>query len=152
LGEREVNDILTENHGPLIVSSTYWDSAIEEAGKVWISVNAGTIRILVPRVVRRIINDMRNAKYVILSRGPWPDKKLDDAIELLFEDGSDEPFCLHLSPESFDNLPGEPEVGREWALSVWDLKKGKPHKSVERKCHWRRVAKLPCLQPWEPAG
>ena len=32
------------NHGPLILSSNYWDSDLARAGKVWCSVNAGAVR------------------------------------------------------------------------------------------------------------
>lgn len=137
------------NHGPLIKSTNYWDLAMEEAGKIFASVNAGAIRILVPRVHRRIIEDMRTARECVLSRGPWPAMSLPDAVEILFDDGGTDPFALHLSPESFDLLPAEPEAGREWVVSVWDRKKGKPHKAMERPCHWRRVAQIPCLEPWQ---
>lgn len=140
--------IETVNHGPLIVSSTYWGSAIEEAGKIWISANAGAIRVMVPRVMRRIIEDMRTAKYVICSRGPWPDQGREDAMELLFDDETDSPFSLHVGPESVDLFPGDPGAN-QWICSVWDLKKNKPHKALERPCHWRRVEKIPCLKPWE---
>jgi len=139
--------ITVQNHGPLIVASSYWGSAIEEAGKVWVSTNAGAIRVLVPRVVRRVIEDMRSAKHVICSRGPWPAGGKQDAMELLFDDGTDSPFSLHVGPESVDLFPGEPEAGRSWVCSVWDWKKGKPHKAVERPCHWRRVPTLPWLKP-----
>jgi hypothetical protein len=58
-------------------------------------------------------------------------------------DRSHSPFALHLTPESFDLLPGEPEAGGEWVLSVWTAgKDGKPYKALERICHWRRVDKL----------
>ena len=139
--------IATTNHGSLIVSSTYWGSDAETAGKIWVSCNAGTIRVLMPRTARAAIEDMRAAKYVICSRGPWPEQKLDSAVELLFEDDSDSPFVLHLSPESFDALPAEPPPDRAWLLAVWDLKKGKPHRAVERPCFWRRVPEIPWLKP-----
>lgn len=144
-----MTDIVTiTNHGPLIASTNYWELAIEEAGKIFCSVNAGAIRVLVPRVHRRIIQDMRTARECVLSRGPWPAMGLDDAVEILWDDGSDDPFALHLSPESFDLLPGEPPAGQEWIVSAWDLKKGRPHKAVERVCHWRRVDAIPCMRPW----
>ena len=141
--------ITTQNHGQLITSSTYWGSEYEQAGKLFVSCNAGAVRLLVPAALRDMIEAARQCRYAILSRGPWPAADLLDAVEILFEDGSDSPFAIHLSPESFDVLPAEPEPGREWLLTIWDNKKGRPHKSVERPCHWRRVAKLPCLKPWE---
>lgn len=141
--------ILTTNHGPLILSSTFWGSDYDQAGKLYVSCNAGAIRLLVPAAKRELIEEARKCRYAILSRGPWLVMGLEDAVEILFEDESDSPYAVHLSPESFDMLPAEPDGGREWVLSVWDLKKGKPHKAVERKCHWRRVPQIPWLKPWE---
>jgi hypothetical protein len=144
------NQIIVQNHGPLIRSTNYWDLPLEEAGKLFVSCNAGAVRILVPRAFRRIIDEMRSGcrYHVVISRGPWTSKNLKEAVEILFEDGTDGPFCLHLSPESFDSLPGEPEPGRDWVVSVWDLKKGRPHKALERPAHWRRVPEIPWLKPW----
>ncbi len=140
--------IVTKNHGPLIVSSTYWGSEMEQAGKLYVSVNAGAVRVLVPAKRRALIAECRGSKYVVLSRGPWPAAGLADAAEILFEDGTDTPYALHLSPESFDLLPDEPPAGREWVLALWTAKKGKPHKSLERRCFWRRVLEIPWLKPW----
>ncbi|NLG44799.1 MAG: hypothetical protein GX547_16275 [Phycisphaerae bacterium] len=142
-------DIIIENDGQDIAATNYWALAMEEAGKLYVSVNAGAIRVLVPRALRRIIVDMRTAEYCILSRGPWPRMELQEAVEIIWEDMSDNPFALHLSPESFDLLPAEPPAGRDWVCSVWECRKGKPHKALERLCHWRRVASLPCLKPWK---
>jgi hypothetical protein len=136
------------NHGPLIASTNYWTLAVEEAAKVFVSVNAGAIRVLVPRAHRRIIEEMRTGKHCVLSRGPWPAMRLEEAVEIIWDDGTDDPFALHLSPESFDLLPAEPPEGQEWIVSAWDVKKGKPHKAVERVCHWRRVPQLPYMLPW----
>lgn len=136
------------NHGPLITATDYWQSDLERAGKLFATVNAGAIRLMLPRVHREIINDLRTAKHCVLSRGPWPDEGLFDAVEILFDDGTDDPFAIHLSPESFALLPAEPPRKQEWVLSVWDVKRGRPHKALERRCYWRRVEKLPCLLPW----
>jgi hypothetical protein len=140
--------ISVQNHGPLIVASNYWASDLAAAGKLWVSVNAGAIRVLLPRARWSDVNDMRQAKYCVLSRGPWPAEGQPEGIEIMWEDGSDAPYALHLTPASFDVLPGEPEAGREWVLSVWTEKDGVPHKAIERICHWRRVAKIPSLAPW----
>jgi hypothetical protein len=67
----------------------------------------------------------------------------------MFDDGSDSPFALHLTPESFDMLPGEPTPGREWVCSVWTLKDARPHKALERVCYWRRVERIPWMKAWE---
>ena len=138
------------NHGAIILRSNYWESPLAERGLLFCSVNAGAIRVLMPAVRYGDLNDMRAAQYCVLSRGPWPAEKKQDGIEIMWEDGSDSPYALHLTPESFDLLPAEPEAGREWVLTVYVAKDGIPHKALERRCHWRRVDRIPCLEPWSP--
>ena len=136
------------NHGPLITSTNYWDSELASAGKLYVSVNAGAIRVLLPPRLYGGLADMRAAPECVLSRGPWPERHEQEGIEIMWDDGSDSPYALHLAPASFDLLPAEPDAGREWLLTVWTAKDGKPHKSLERKCHWRRVPRIPWLKPW----
>jgi hypothetical protein len=38
-----------ENDGPLLVASDYWQSPIAAAGKLYVSINAGCFRLLVPQ-------------------------------------------------------------------------------------------------------
>jgi hypothetical protein len=140
--------IQVSNDGSLITSTNYWTSDLAAAGKVWASVNAGAIRVLLPPARYGDLADMRASKYCVLSRGPWPAERKPEAIEIMWEDESDAPYVLRLSPESFDMLPAEPAIGREWWLSVWVEKDGVPHKSLERICHWRRVAQLPYMKAW----
>ncbi len=105
------------NHGPLITASDFWGGPIDRAGKIFASVNAGAIRLLIPALARDMIAAARQSSHAVLSRGPWPAMGLADAVEIMWEDGSDDPYALHLSPESFDLLPGEPDAGREWIAS-----------------------------------
>ena len=143
--------ITVKNHGPLVVESNYWTSEAAQRGKLFCSVNAGAIRILLPGALNAmlVVKGMRTGKHCILSRGPWPEQNLPEAVEILFDDGTDSPFALHLSPESFDMLPGEPEPNREWTAAVYVEKDGAAHRALERKCYWRRVDRLPCLKPWK---
>lgn len=162
------------NHGPLITSTNYWSSELALTGKLFVSVNAGAIRVMLPPQHYPMLEDMRQGKVCVLSRGPWAllplrsitgamplgyphlddatnaflEARMPEAIEIMWDDGSDAPFALHLTPESFDLLPGEPPPGREWVLTVWTLKDGVPHKALERVCHWRRVERIPCLKAW----
>jgi len=140
--------IETTNRGPLVVASTYWGSEVERAGKFFASCHAGCVRLLVPAARRAAIPAMCAARDVVLSRGPWPAAGLAEAVELLFDDGSDAPLCLYLSPESFDRLPAAPPPGRGWTLSAWDDEEGRPLQVLERPCHWWRVPRLPWLKPW----
>ena len=135
------------NDGQAITATNYWQSEIEAAGKFFLSVNAGAIRLLVPRSRVAMVEEVRGAEYAILSRGPWPAGGTDEAIEMLWEDHSDTPYSLHLTTASCDLLPAAPEPGRQWTLSVWTLQDRAPQKATEHVCHWRRVAQLPWLKP-----
>lgn len=136
------------NHGPLVTATDYWSSDLARAGKIFVSVNTGAVRVLLPPSAYAALADMRLAKESVLSRGPWPEEHVPDAIEILWDDGSDAPFALHLTPASFDLLPAEPEAGREWVCSVWTAKDGSPHRALERICHWRRVPHIPWMRPF----
>lgn len=147
------NDLLrVDNHGPLVTATNFWDTDLARNGKVFASVNAGAIRVLLPPQLYPLIAEMRTGRECVLSRGPWPEAGHADAVEIMWDDGSRSPFALHLTPESFDLLPAEPEPGREWTCTVWTAKDGRPHKALERRCHWRRVERLPWLKPWGGGG
>ena len=137
------------NQGPFVASTNYWESALARAGKVMVSVNDGAIRVLLPPVRYGDLADMRAARHCVLSRGPWRVMGVPDAVEIMWDDGSDAPFAFHLTPESFDILPAEPPRNREWACSVWICQAGLPHQEMEHTCHWRRVPELPWLRAWE---
>jgi len=137
-----------ENHGPLLVASNFWESEQEAAGKFYLSTNAGAFRLLVPRSQEAAIAEMTTGKEVVVSRGPWPAVKRQDGLELLFDDFSDSPYALHLSIEAADRLPLDEDAGKEWLFTAWSApRRGRPHQVLQRPCWYRRVARIPCLQP-----
>lgn len=138
------------NHGPLIVATNFWDLPAAKAGKLFVSTNAGAFRVLVPASQEGLVTEMKTAAGCALSRGPWPAMKLTDAFEVLFDDGTPDPFALHLAPESFDRLPTAEDVAGEWVLSVWTRPRrgDRPHKAFERPCRYRMSPSLPDLRPW----
>jgi hypothetical protein len=142
-----VDVLQIENHGPLLIASNFWGTEMERAGKFYLSINAGAFRLLVPRGQEPAVTEMATAQEVVVSRGPWPAEGRDEGIELLFEDGSDAPFCLHLSIESLDRLPLAEDAGREWVFTAWTApRRGRPHKALERPCWYRVVPKIPWLR------
>jgi hypothetical protein len=139
--------ILTENNEQLVLASTFWGGDYERAGKFWVSCNAGAIRVLLPKSKRHHLRDMRTAKYVICSRGPWIAAGNRESIELLFEDDSSSPYLLNAGPESVDLMPGDPAGTGEWICSVWTFA-GAPVKELELPCRWRKVPYIPWMKPW----
>lgn len=138
-----MNFLRIDNHGPLIVSTDYWGSDLARAGKVFCSVNGSAIRVLLPPALYSTLADMRQARECVLSRGPWPAERKPEGVEIMWDDGSDAPFALHLTPESFDLLPGEPEPGApSLAVQTEHTHSRPPHKALERICHWRARAEV----------
>lgn len=132
------------NKGQAIASTNYWNGDHAKAGLLYLTWNAGAGRLLLPDSQKSMLPEMRSAKYVIVSRGPWTDQGGRDALELLFEDDTDSPFCVHLVAEQTDRLIPETEQGAEFVITVWTRGGEKLRLSGK----YRTVETLPCLDKW----
>jgi hypothetical protein len=139
------------NHGPLILRTNYWELDAAKAGKFLVSLNAGAFRLLVPPQQEGFVSEMATAKGVAVCRGPSPPLGFGDGFNLLFDDGSDDPFVLELAPAAFDRLPTAENVTGEWVFTAWTRPRrgDRPHKALERPCRYRLSPRLPDLRPWE---
>lgn len=148
--------IQIENHGPLILSTNYWDSEFSANGKLIISPNAGTIRCLLPPLLYPVVGDLRRCSYAILSRGTFSRELLmrygvdlslsgQDGIEIMWEDHTDSPHVWHVTADSCLMLPGDP-TPNQWVIACWVERRGQPHKALDRQCYWRS-RDLPCMDP-----
>lgn len=155
-----------ENDGPLIVSTDYWRSEHGAAGALYLSVNAGAFRLLVPPRVEGDV-PLDGVVGAAVSRGPYRELGLTDALEVLLDDESDSPWCAHLSLDSVDRLPLDEDaagprssmrrVGRDliasstraWLLTVWHRDGADGARCVlSVPCTYRRARRLPDLRPW----
>jgi len=140
-----------ENNGPEIQASNFWDSDLGQSGGLYISVNEGYIRLLVPDCHRKHIDDMRvGAKHMVLSmlpRDAWAPRKF--CIELLVEDGGQTPWSCQLSEGQIDRSAIPEDAGKQWRGTVWGRKDGKPHKYFERPAFVQIVPRIPWRQPIE---
>jgi hypothetical protein len=114
------------------------------AGKFFLSINAGCIRLLLPDNQLDMLAEMKTGKKVIISRGPWPDQRRDDGFEIMFEDYSDNPFAIHVSTESWDMVPAKDTIGKKWDFAIWT----RSGCMYQKKCYYRTVDIIPCLKPW----
>jgi hypothetical protein len=137
------------NHGPEILRTNFFDLPEAKLGKLFVTVNAGAFRLLVPRTKEAELAEMVTATYCVVSRGPMEALGLADAFEILFDDGSETPYAIHLSTDCFDRLPLAQDGEREWILSAWwNGPHGRPHKAFERPCWYRIVPRLPWMKPY----
>jgi hypothetical protein len=141
--------LLVENNGPELVRTNFWTDL--DLGKIYVSLNARAFRVLLPRDLESALEEMWTAREVIITRGPWPEAKTKDGVELMFEDGSPAPFALHLDARAFDRLPAAQDNGRtdlQVIVYVGD-RDGKPHEALRLPAKYRRAPRIPCMQPWK---
>lgn len=137
----EENIIKISNDGPLIKSTNYWNTPYFREGFAFLTCNAGTARILLPDLLKSSLREMKTADYVIMSRGLASGV---DAIEIMFEDHSDAPYCLVLGVMQTHQVCSDTNI-ENFPVTVWTrggIKLRLPGK-------YRNVGMLPCLQPWQ---
>jgi len=132
-----------ENANADIISSNFWDSVVAQRGYFFISFNAGAARLLVPDNRLGEVPEMQTGHTVIISQGPLAGKA--GATELLFEDGSDTPYSMHLDPAQTDRQLPQTDNGRDLVFTAWC--RG-PVQLFSRPAKFRLVRKLPCLEEW----
>ncbi len=131
--------IAIENNGPLIASTNYWTSDHAQRGLFFLSWNAGAARLLVPEACLGDLSEMQTDKTVVITRG-----NLDghDALEILFDDGTDSPFALNISTKQCDRLV--PETPEAFVFIAW----GETGELARWTAHYRVRKALPCLEQW----
>src|SRR5215467_5430232 len=88
--------ILIENEGAKLVATNYWQTEQAAHGFMYLTTNAGCVRLLVPPSKEELISEMsKGVREVVLTRGHFEGH--DGVVEVMFEDGSDGPFCVHIS-------------------------------------------------------
>ena len=134
-----------ENEGQAVAGTDYWQSVQAQAGYVYLSWNAGAARLLVPDAAKHLLREMRGAEYVIISKGALHGR---DALELVFEDGSDAPFVIHMLSEQCDRLLPENNQGGGFVVTVWT----RGGNQLRYPGKYRVVENLPDVSPWSEHG
>jgi hypothetical protein len=140
------NTFLIENDGPAIVQTTFWDTDMARNGLMHLSWNAGAGRLLVPDGLAAVLRDeVGGASEVLVSRGPWREQGNRDALELLWDDGSECPFAVHIVAEQSDRRIPESQQGGGFFISVWT----RAGLQATWPGRYRVVDVIPWLRPWE---
>lgn len=142
--------VTIENHGPLIAKTNFWSTVWDEEGYYLLSPNAGVLRILVPSVRSVDIAEMRTAKEIVVRMG-HDQREKRHMTEILFDDRTPGPFVLYISDEQWQHMPAEGDFPRPIEVTVWEGRRGEPHKVLGRP-GWLDRSELPCLKPWPKAG
>ena len=105
---------------------------------------SGAGRLLVPDCLKSAIPEMLTGKVAVISRGPWPSGHKADALEILFDDGSDQPFSVQLSVGQCSQMLPDTDIGTDYPFTIW-TRHGKAGSMTGK---YRRADTLPCLKPW----
>jgi len=132
------------NDGQRIVETNYWGTEHARRGFLYLSWNAGAGRLLVPDSARQMLREMKNVRHVIVSRGRWIEMGGRDALELLFEDGSKNPFAIHLVVQQCDRMIPDEQQGGGFDIAIWTPK----GEQLRFPGKYRVVPALPCLEKW----
>lgn len=136
--------IIVNNDGVDIKSTNYWDSDLCKSGIYYLSINAGAYRLPLPPKMNAALKEIESANSVIISRGPLRGKT--DGLELLFEDDSSNPYCLHMDTQAMDRLPSDADLGWKGVLFIYANGSNKPVIEFSR-VYYRKVDQLPYLKP-----
>lgn len=135
------NDLITiGNDGTEIIETTYWESSYAKAGKVFLSINAGAFRLLVPDGVFDL-QEAETGKDIIISLGPGMGKHA--MFEIMFDDTSDNPYCVFFGSEQSDRLPNDSDHKKIGPFIVYG--KGLQVLLIG-KCYFRKVNRIPCMK------
>lgn len=141
-----MEELLTiENRGKFLANTNYWDSQAAKLGYLYVSWNAGACRILVPDASLSMVDEMRTGKGAIVMAGQFKAEGVEaftqelDAhslslaqknghtqhgfygrgLDIVFDDGTDNPFSFLTRPEQVDrNLP-ESDSGKTLELLIY---------------------------------
>lgn len=140
--------IKTANNGQLLVSTNYWETQQAKAGLCYLTWNAGAARLLVPTPSKAIIKETEGARMVVVSRGSWPEQGNQEGLELLWEDDSNNPFCLLLSLAQTDRLFKQSDSKTPFVVTIWT----EEGMQAEWEARSRVVSQIPCAQPWDDSA
>lgn len=102
-----------QNDGREIVATDWWETPNGAATTAY-SINAGALRLLVAaNSAAEVAREAPTGRVAVLSIGPdKSDPARPERAGLMFDDGSESPFCLLTDLAAFDRLPAREDDWR----------------------------------------
>jgi len=142
--------IFTENDGPSVVASNYWQSDKAARGFYHISHNGGCVRLLVPEVCQGHVAEIRTAKEVVITRGIYsggyyPRLYGTESTEFIFDDRTVDPFIIYTSLMQWEHPPDPlKDSGCIARFAAYQSRQGAPEMFFSAACRIR-FAPLPSM-------
>ena len=102
------------NNGQALVSTNYWQTEHANVGLLYVTINAGAIRLLVPEAAEGFLAEMGTAGSVTIERSIRAEAK--GCVDIVFEDGTDSPFSVAIDERQIDRALGR---GWEAPFTIW---------------------------------
>lgn len=136
--------IVVENDKGKIIRTNFFETEREDKGVLYLSFNAATFRLLLPKEKEYTISEMKTAKDIVITRGPFSGAFI---IEILFDDLTSTPFCMHLSRTQVDLLI---DADKKTTYELDFIVYGEGLRPLlETKCYYRYSSKIPDMRPLE---
>jgi hypothetical protein len=140
-------ELVIRNNGPDIAATNYWGTQLCAGGLFYLTPNAGTMRLLMPPSQEVALQEMRAGRQIVLTRGQY--QTVADCVELMFDDGSDDPYCLFLDRRQVQVMWDQASERKPHPFVIWT--KGLV-KALVGECHLRRTLVLPYARPLNAGG
>ena len=138
-----------KNNGPLIEETNFWESPPAIEGKMLLTTNAGTFRLLLPPPWEDSLPDMtRDVSHVVISRSVYL-STLGFALEILFEDHSENPYSIHLSAGQAVPMPAKSDARRRFRFATYVDRCG-TQCVYQTDAYFQVVPRLPWLKSVNP--
>ena len=140
------------NNSQEITSTNYFESEYNLRGYFYISINAGCVRLLIPDRASNdqvFISDITSAKEIVLSMlKKYLREEGKQSVELMFDDHSENPYCLHVATNQIDRLPLAEDDNSVMRFISYAKDLRVIH---DTKCGFRYVNRIPCMAEWRGA-
>jgi hypothetical protein len=125
------------------LETTYFDTDMCRKGFYYLVHNNGKYFLLLPKWNERVINEMETGKTVIITRGSH--EGIKDSFEIVFDDGSENPYSVLLRDEQFTRITPLKE-GWNGTLYVYsgDIDECR---LIFNYVYYRITDNLPCFDP-----
>lgn len=100
------------NNGGQLVSTNYFDSENAQAGFAYLSWNAGDARLLVPDNRVDWLDEIKTGQSVIIEVSAA-------GIVVVFDDGTDTPFCITIDHKQNDRAINEKDIGKAFTFRAY---------------------------------
>ena len=127
-----------------ISQSDYWDTEMCQRGFVFMYFIDGFYSLCIPNEKHAIFNEVKGIEPVIITKGQYKTK--EECYEIMFDDGSENPYMMILEPEQVFFKPSNEFLGWKGKMNILA---GSPKniKLKMDKLFYRIGVTLPCLQP-----